>query len=55
MKQKPLKYNIMHNKTNLVFESITKSVHFIQKLTAKHFRVKKNMSHMQPSSDLNHA
>lgn len=53
MKQKPLTYNIMHTMTNLVF--ITKSAHYIQELTAKCFRVRKNISHMQPFSDLNNA
>lgn len=55
MKQKPLTYNIMHTMTNPVFISITKSAHYIQELTAKCFRVRKNISHVQPFSDLNHA
>lgn len=55
MRQKSLKYNIMHNMINPVFISVTEPAQFIQELTAKCFRVRKNINHMQPFSDLSHA
>lgn len=54
-KEKPLKYNIMRNMTNVVFISVPESARFIQEQRATCSRVRENTSHLQPFGDLNYA